>query len=349
MSGTGSQLVGIPVNCEQRTFEKQRRDLLNNLEDENNKNSLTLYADDWSQKINDWINSSWKRWNDDIQRLRRGMFTLLPLNTFGHVGTCDPLLLMNQLERQVDDIRNQICANDIPSVGSLNDYLKDAYEIGEDGKLHFSVRFDVKGVDPEDIKVTSTDNHITVQAKKEMKTNNLYGTREFCRMIQLPQSINHSQLKCNLTSDGVLMLAAPVSVPEHQSITFNESGQIGIRPKTYGQSQEVLHSKALVIKGDRGCSIVDDGSGNKRLHFEMPIDPIYKPEDLCITIDFNRLMISGRHCNKQNGDSGNHESFAEFSYSYEIPETIDPLSISAQLINDILVLEAPLVIQHKVM
>ncbi|CAH8460276.1 unnamed protein product [Heterobilharzia americana] len=298
MSGTGSQLVGIPVNCEQRTFEKQRRDLLNNLEDENNKNSLTLYADDWSQKINDWINSSWKRWNDDIQRLRRGMFTLLPLNTFGH--------------------------------------------------LHFSVRFDVKGFDPEDIKVTSTDNHITVQAKKEMKTNNLYGTREFCRMIQLPQSINHSQLKCNLTSDGVLMLAAPVSVPEHQSITFNESGQIGIRPKTYGQSQEVLHSKALVIKGDRGCSIVDDGSGNKRLHFEMPIDPIYKPEDLCITIDFNRLMISGRHCNKQNGDSGNHESFAEFSYSYEIPETIDPLSISAQLINDILVLEAPLVIQHKV-
>ncbi|CAH8827819.1 unnamed protein product [Trichobilharzia szidati] len=335
MSTANREIISIPVNCEKRTFEKQRRDLLNSLQNKNQENSLSLYSDDWSDKIDNWITSSWRTWDKDIQRLRSGMFSLLPLNAFGLLGTCDPLILMNEMEHQVQDIKNQICANDIPSIGVLNDYLKDAYEIGEDGKLRFKVRFDVNGFQPEDIQLSLDDNYIKVQAKKEIKTNNSCTSREFCRIVGLPKTINPNELKSSLTSDGVLMLEAPVSVPENQAITFNNNGQIAIQPNT---SQD----NALVVKGVHGCSFVEDEDKKKRLHIEMPIDPIYKPKDLSIGIDSNRVIISGRHHSEENVQSGNLDSFSEFSHSYKIPETLDPLSVIAQMINDTLVLEAPL-------
>ncbi|RTG81976.1 uncharacterized protein DC041_0011288, partial [Schistosoma bovis] len=55
--------------------------------------------------------------------------------------------------------------------GSVSDFLKDAYEIGEDGKVHFKVRFDAQGFAPQDINVTSSENRVTVHAKKETTTD----------------------------------------------------------------------------------------------------------------------------------------------------------------------------------
>lgn len=57
------------------------------------------------------------------------------------MGTCDPILLMDQMERQMQDIRDQIRDDEIHSTGSINDYLKDAYEIGEDGKVRIHILF----------------------------------------------------------------------------------------------------------------------------------------------------------------------------------------------------------------
>lgn len=66
--------------------------------------------------------------------------------------------------------------------------------------MHFQVCFDVKGFEPEDIEVTSTDDYIKVQAKKEIKTEDSSCSREFCRIIELPKSIDRNQLNCSLTS-----------------------------------------------------------------------------------------------------------------------------------------------------
>ncbi|CAH8445295.1 unnamed protein product [Schistosoma bovis] len=341
MSNEKHEVFSIPVNCENRTFEKQRRDLLRTLEHRNGDGSIELYTDEWPKELNGWIDSSWKSWNDRIRRLKQGMFTLLPLSTYGLVGTCDPILLMDQMERQMQDIRDQIRDDEIHSTGSINDYLKDAYEIGEDGKVHFQVCFDVKGFEPEDIEVTSTDDYIKVQAKKEIKTEDSSCSREFCRIIELPKSIDRNQLNCSLTSDGVLKLGAPASVPDYQSLTFNDNGQIAIRPKSQNQVQ---NAHKLAVKGVNGYSIVDNQNGGKDLHVEISLDPIYEPEDLCISVDSNRIMLSGRHY--MNGDHSG--SYTEFTHSYEIPETLDPLSVSAQVIDKTLVLQAPLMKCHKV-
>lgn len=53
--------------------------------------------------------------------------------------------------------------------------------------------------------------------------------------------------------DGVLMLEAPVKVDQNQSLTLNESGQVGVRPKSDNQIKAVPASQALVAKGERSC------------------------------------------------------------------------------------------------
>ncbi|CAH8290029.1 unnamed protein product [Heterobilharzia americana] len=345
-SGKNDKVVSIPVNRESRSFERQRRDLLTGLEhggSSGRENSIAPYHDDWPSTVDNWISSAWRRWDEDMRRMRRGMFALLPVDDFGVSALHDPFALMRQMEHHIEDIRDRMGSLDVPSTGSLTDFLKDAYEIGEDGKVHFKVRFDAKGFDAGDINVTSSDNRVTVHAKKETKSDGGRCSREFCRMVQLPQSIEHNQLKCRLTDDGVLMLEAPVKVSANQSLTLNESGQVGVRPKPDNQIQAVPGSKALAVRGVQGPTVVDDGSGGKRLHVEAAVDPIYRPEDLCVNVDSNRVVISGRHHKEEkHGGSGKASSYAEFSQSYAIPETVDPLSVCAQVVGNTLVVEAPL-------
>ena len=104
------------------------------------------------------------------------------------------------------------------------------------------------------------------------------------------------------------------------------------------------------VAGVCGPMIVDDNNkgDGKRLHLETKLDPVYKPEDLCVNVDSNRVVISGKRCKSAGRGPMRSASIAEFKQSYQIPETVDPLSVRAQLIGDTLVLEAPLRKQHKV-
>ena len=86
----------------------------------------------------------------------------------------------------------------------------------------------------------------------------------------------------------------------------------------------------------------DEQSGRERLHIEVPIDPDYTADDLCIRMNANKAVISGR---KQVVDETNGSTSTlvqEFSRTYPIPETVDTFSVSAQLRGDRLLVEAPL-------
>ncbi|CAH8465224.1 unnamed protein product [Heterobilharzia americana] len=343
--------VDIPVHKESRTFEQHRREMLTGLQHRHKggkrpKLGISLHHDRWSDVVDNWVDSSWRSWDDEIRRLKCGMFALLPLDTFGLKDAFpDPFDLMNQMELEVEEIRNRIGMNKAPVTGSLTDFLKDAYEVGEDAKLHFKVRFDAKGFEPENIKVNSTENRVTVYAKKVSESGSSKSSREFCRMIELPRTIDPSHMRCRLTDDGVLMLEAPVKSPDYESITFTDNRQLGIHPKSTDQVQSVPSSKTLAVKGVFGPMIWEDEANGKYLHVEVPVDSVYKPEDLCVNVDSNRVVVSGRTYEADDDCSNkkrNRSSHAEFTHSYEIPETIDPLSVSAQLLGNRLVLEAPL-------
>lgn len=65
------------------------------------------------------------------------------------------------------------------------------------------------------------------------------------------------------------------------------------------------------------------------------IDSVYNAHDLCVRMDKNCIIVSGtqKSFNKSN---------MEFTQKFEISETIDPLTVTAQLIGQTLVIEAPL-------
>nr|CAX78228.1 Major egg antigen (p40) [Schistosoma japonicum] len=352
MSGTHqNHAVSIPVNREQCSFPRHRHELLQNVGKASKSGqlgSVVPYTEDWPSSVSNWIESSLKSWDKEMERLRRGMFALLPMDRFMVGIPHDPLGMMHEMDRHIEELQNGMGLSAVAPLGSTSDYLKDAYEVGDDGKVHFKVRFDAQGFAPEDINVTSSDNRVTVHAKKETTTGGKKCSHEFCRMIQLPKSIENNQLKCRLTDDGVLMLEAPVKVGENKSLTMNESGQVGIQPKSASQIQAVPASQALTVKGCQGLTVLDDGAGGKKLHVEVQLDPVYRPEDLCVNIDSNRVVVSGRHYKQKTDARRKSSSFAEFSQSYSIPETVDPLTVSAQVVDNMLVVEARMMKQHEI-
>ncbi|KAH8850691.1 Major egg antigen [Schistosoma japonicum] len=224
----------------------------------------------------------------------------------------------------------------------MMDFLKDAYELGDDGKVHFKVRFDAKDFAPEDIEVTTVDNHLRVHAKKSIKSGSTTTEREFRRSIDLPRSIDHEHFQCHLTEDGVLILDAPVKAPDYQSITFQDHRQLGIRPRAESEIKATPNSNktpvCLTVTGRSGPTIMKDGINGRKLHLEVTVDSIYKADELCVRMDSNCIVISG--CQKKT--EGSSSSTAEFTQSFEIPETVDPFSVTAQLIGTTLVVEAPL-------
>ncbi|CAH8477709.1 unnamed protein product [Schistosoma margrebowiei] len=271
--------IAIPVHRDTRTFEQYRKDFLKDVENfPNYNNSILPYHDNWFNEVDDWIKSSWKRWDDEMKRIRNGMFQLMPLDNFGLSNwdafdtSFDPNNLIRQMEQRIQNIRREMGITDAPFTGSLNDFLKDAYEVGKDGK------------------------------------------------------------------DGVLILEAPVKPNNHKSVTFNNERQIAIRPTHTGN---VTPSKDLVVKGTNGLTIIDEGFKGKRLHIEIPIDPMYKSEDLCVHVDSNRVVVSGR-CSKSDSRWTKNTPCAEFSHSYDIPHRVDPLSVTSQMVGNTLVVEAPL-------
>ncbi|CAG7826551.1 unnamed protein product, partial [Allacma fusca] len=71
------------------------------------------------------------------------------------------------------------------------------------------------GIGPEDLKVTLKDHMMTIEAKKESKSDD--GTRktylEFKRQFTLPPNVNMAEVKSVLTAEGHLKIEAPLPPP----------------------------------------------------------------------------------------------------------------------------------------
>ncbi|VDP74080.1 unnamed protein product [Echinostoma caproni] len=225
-----------------------------------------------------------------------------------------------------------------PVSGGMN-FLKDAYELDEDGQVHFKVRFDAKDFAPEDIDVTTVENRLTVHAKKNIQSGSSSTSKEFCRTIDLPRSIDHEKFRCNLTEDGVLILDAPVKDQSYKHITFRDDHQLGIKPRS--EPLESSRTNKLMTLGVSGPTVLKDAGDGRKLHLEVPVDPAFKAEDLCVRMDENRIIVSGKQETGKDQREGS-SSVREFTKSYEIPETVDPFSVTALLSGTTLIIEAPL-------
>jgi len=69
---------------------------------------------------------------------------------------------------------------------------------------------DVQQFKPEEIKVKVTDGSVIVEGKhEERQDKHGFISRQFTRRYKLPSNTNLEAIKSNLSSDGVLTIAAP--------------------------------------------------------------------------------------------------------------------------------------------
>ncbi|VDN15730.1 unnamed protein product [Dibothriocephalus latus] len=107
----------------------------------------------------------------------------------------------NRMQQMHEDMMNHMRSMDLdwmpsgfPGFADI-DTSKDAFQVGEDGKMHFQASFDVSQFRPEDVEVRQEGRNLYVQAKSQEQTNNSFRSREFCRAILLPNSVDVSQFK----------------------------------------------------------------------------------------------------------------------------------------------------------
>ncbi|KAF6778166.1 hypothetical protein AHF37_02761 [Paragonimus kellicotti] len=258
--------------------------------------------------------------------------------------------------------------------GGPLDYLKDVYEVDENGQIRFIVRFDVVGYGPEDIEVSTSSHGLTVHAKKSLQKETETNTQEYIRTIYLPSSIDKNHFVGHLSEDGVLILEAPVNSGAYKSITFNGDRQLAVKPHCDQESSlsrdgrnvtsmtiqltgklmlfNFVDLKFLRCKPEKGnqqqgnCGptvLQDDVSGRRKVHVEVPIEPEFSADDLCVRMDTNCMIVSGRkQCVNESESSQKNVYVKEFTRSYNIPETVDTFSVNTQLHGNTLLVEAPL-------
>ncbi|XP_018324286.1 heat shock protein Hsp-12.2-like isoform X2 [Agrilus planipennis] len=99
----------------------------------------------------------------------------------------------------------------------------------KEDKDRFQLDIDVQHFKPEEIKVTSSGNTLTVEGKHEEKPDEHgYISRHFVRRYALPEDHDLSQVQSHLSSDGVLTIIAP-KVPDDgnaaRSIPIQHTGK----------------------------------------------------------------------------------------------------------------------------
>ncbi|OON16571.1 hypothetical protein X801_07615 [Opisthorchis viverrini] len=161
MTGKERQIV---VHRDNRSLEQQHRDRISSLERSRATRKSTdivprtgddLFPRGWFQEMDRWMAETQRSWYDDIRRMRENMFSLLPLDEFDLPSTFWPASptdrvssVIERMERQMEAMRRnmrQMMSHEmdpmLPGFGFHDgplDFLKDAYQIGEDGKVSVS-------------------------------------------------------------------------------------------------------------------------------------------------------------------------------------------------------------------
>lgn len=86
-----------------------------------------------------------------------------------------------------------------------------------DGSRKFQLAFDMRGFEPEEVKIKTQNGALTISAKKEKKADNSYSLHEFSQTYTLPEDLKLDDLKSTFGENGVLSIEAPLPKAEPKS------------------------------------------------------------------------------------------------------------------------------------
>ena len=74
----------------------------------------------------------------------------------------------------------------------------------------FQVMLDIQQFKPEEVNVKTMDNYVVIEGKHEEKPDEHgFISRQFVRRYMLPEDVKEENVRCELSSDGVLTINAP--------------------------------------------------------------------------------------------------------------------------------------------
>jgi HSP20 family molecular chaperone IbpA len=198
-------------------------------------------------------------------------------------------------------------------------------------------------------------------------------------IVDIPHNVNPRGVQCTLSSDHILQIEAPLTLPSYESVSASASAPAAPPPATttttstttpvvqhYQQQQQQqqqhqlyqqqqqhdgktksYHTTTTVVtnggarSGQKGTGLLhaNDVDRNKTYKIAVDIGSDYKPEDISIKTVNRRLVVNARHEDKAPGKS----STREFSREFDLPEFVDPNMVTATVTDSgTLVIEAPL-------
>ncbi|CAF0883376.1 unnamed protein product [Adineta ricciae] len=124
-----------------------------------------------------------------------------------------------RMQRNFDHFFRGSNTNNTVDNRSLTNYTGDANENNmivteADGSRKFHLAFDMRGFEPEEVKIKTQNGTLVVSAKKEKKAGNSYSLHEFSQTYTLPEDLKLDELKSKFTEQGILSIEAPLPKAE---------------------------------------------------------------------------------------------------------------------------------------
>ncbi|VDO02217.1 unnamed protein product [Rodentolepis nana] len=191
-------------------------------------------------------------------------------------------------------------------------------------QLHFKVYFNAKNFKPEEITIRTDKNRLIVEAQKSASQRGAVMSESVGRSIPIPPSVDRKQLSSTLTSDGVLVVEAPVDEPNYKAIRLQPEGGLAIEPNK------------------DGVEIVTGEDGSKRVHLELAVDGHFGPKDVKVWAKGNKVYVQGSVRKEEKTGETTHTESREFYKAFVTPGVMDGSKAQAEIGDGRLVVEVPL-------
>lgn len=260
-----------------------------------------------------------REWERDVEKMRE---EFLKLHRTDRVWGSDELL---------DDpmVAKRRGSTDILNVKKM----KTLFTEGPDSEHRkFRLRFDLRGFDPDSVRVSSDSDRIVVRATKMEDTpSGVPVKRDFNRKIQKPKEVDATRLKSRLTSDAILLVEAPV-VPKQLPATKKSGPSPSHSFHGSARSKSPANTPNSPLKEMKlGIPTFREENGHRRMHLVVEVGTMFKPKDITIqVIKENRILIKAKHEER----TSERLSKNKYSKEFELPEKIEAYSIRGGLTPD---------------
>ncbi|CAD5113405.1 DgyrCDS2577 [Dimorphilus gyrociliatus] len=199
------------------------------------------------------------------------------------------------------------------------------------GGRFFKLRFDMEDYDKDTININVDGDRIVVRATKEDDTYPQERS-SFVRKIEKPRDVDISKLRSFLTSDGVLIIEAPMPPRSLNIKKFHHSPSTISRCRSSPPSSPTNSSPQTpshLLKPN--IPTFSGQNGERRMSLLIEIGKCFKPKEIAVQIlKSDRIMVRAKHEEK----TKELQSKSKFSKDYDLSEPIERYTLRAGLTED---------------